>query len=462
MGQTPPEKTEIAVLGAGLAGIATAYYLCRHDPALPVALIDCRSPMSYTSAQSGDNYRNWWPHPTMTAFTNHSIDLLEEIAQESGNRIGMTRRGYLLATRSANIDELVENLHNGYDDSEPDTIRVHTRSVSESYSVGHASWESATRGVDVLSNPELIAASFPSISTDVRNAIHVRRAGDIAGQQLGQYMLERLQETACRRISATVTGIHRGLDYWVDLRDKDGERRLKAESIINAAGPFVSNLAAMLDVELPVRNVYHQKIAFEDKRGVIPRDLPFVCDLDGFEFEWDKEDRELLAEDPETQWLTEPLPGGMHCRPEGGEKAEWIKIGWAYNQQASEPQHDLENEPLKNDQFPEIAMRAAARLNAGLRDYVEDFPSKFVHYGGYYPMTPENWPLIGPMGLEGAYVVGALSGFGSMSACAAGALCASWVQGRALPTYANDLSLSRYTNEPLMQDLAAANSRGIL
>ena len=46
-----------------------------------------------TSAQSGENYRNWRTHPVMTAFTDHAIDFLEAIARQSGNRIGMTRRG---------------------------------------------------------------------------------------------------------------------------------------------------------------------------------------------------------------------------------------------------------------------------------------------------------------------------------------------------------------------------------
>ena len=48
-------------------------------------------------------------------------------------------------------------------------------------------------------------------------------------------------------------------------------------------------------------------------------------------------------------------------------------------------------------------------------------------------MTKENWPLIGPMRTKGAFVAGALSGFGTMAACATGALCAAWVQGAELP-----------------------------
>ena len=77
-------------------------------------------------------------------------------------------------------------------------------------------------------------------------------------------------------------------------------------------------------------------------------------------------------------------------------------------------------------------------------------------------MTRENWPLIGPLGVDGAFVTGALSGFGSMSACAAGALCASWIAGTELPSYASQLSLARYDDKGLMADIENSGHNGIL
>ena len=77
-------------------------------------------------------------------------------------------------------------------------------------------------------------------------------------------------------------------------------------------------------------------------------------------------------------------------------------------------------------------------------------------------MTPENWPLIGPLGPPGAFVVGALSGFGSMSACAAGALCGAWITNGDLPDYARLLSLARYDDQGLLADLRNAANKGIL
>src|SRR6516225_12152829 len=91
-----PQRADIAVIGAGIAGIACAYYLALRQRPGRIVLVERGEPMGLTSAASGENYRNWWPHPVMTAFTDHSIDLMEEIAKKSSNRIQMTRRGYLL------------------------------------------------------------------------------------------------------------------------------------------------------------------------------------------------------------------------------------------------------------------------------------------------------------------------------------------------------------------------------
>src|SRR6059036_2402402 len=78
--------TEVVVCGAGIAGIATAYHLTRQGVG-DVVLVDERPPLSLTSDKSTECYRNLWPGPgdDMVAVMNRSIDLLEELARESGN-----------------------------------------------------------------------------------------------------------------------------------------------------------------------------------------------------------------------------------------------------------------------------------------------------------------------------------------------------------------------------------------
>src|SRR6185295_11611311 len=52
---------------------------------------------------------------------------------------------------------------------------------------------------------------------------------------------------------------------------------------------------------------------------------------------------------------------------------------------------------------------------------------------------------------SGAFVAGALSGYGTMGACATGALVAAWVFGEKLADFACSLSLAPYDDKALMQ-----------
>jgi glycine/D-amino acid oxidase-like deaminating enzyme len=424
-------SADVAIIGAGIVGIATAYYLRAAKRNQRIVLIDSRQPMSYTSAQSGDNYRNWWPHPTMTAFTNDSIDELERLAHDTNDVFHMTGGGYVLATRRSDIDEFVSNI--------PGNIAV-----------------------DVIGGQQQLRSRFPALDESIRNVIHIRRGGDISGQQLGQFMLQECRGENFRRVTGHVTEISDNNKYELQVTTSEGNLVIDADVVVNAAGPFAGRVAKLLGVELPIKNVYQQKIAFEDTAAVIPRDMPFTIDLDPKQLNWSQEERELLCDEPALEWLTRELPGGTHCRPEGGAKGKWVKLGWAYNKTASEPQEDLANEAAVDPQFPEIVIRAAAAFLPALQHYVDSPPTRFSHYGGYYTMTEENWPLIGPLNDHGAFMAGALSGFGSMSACAAGKLCAAYINRDNLPSYAADLSLARLGNHALLQELRSSANKGLL
>jgi len=455
---------EVAVIGAGNIGLAAAYYLVRTHGVRRIALIDPRDPMSLTSAQSGENYRNWWPHPVMTAFTNDGIRLLEDIARETDNRIHMTRRGYALVTRDADPAALMQDLYRGYGDDAQRLIRVHEAgrvgsAASRTYQApASAAWEDAPDGVDVLRDVALIRQTFPAYAHDVATVLHVRRAGSISGQQLGQFQLETIRAHGGRLLRGEVVGIQHDARFTLTLKTADGLSTLTAERIVNAAGPFINDIAAMVGESLPVSNIYQQKIAFEDRAGIVPRTLPFTIDLDAQTLAWSEEDRELLAQDPDTAWLTQPMPGNIHCRPDGAETGKWIKLGWALNRTPSDPHAP---DPV-NPQFPDLVLRAASRLQAGLAGYVGRLPRGAHHYGGYYTSTKENWPLIGATATPGMFVAGALSGFGTMAACAAGALCADWVMEKVTAPYAPMLAPARYQNATLMTTLHAEHARGHL
>ena len=448
----------VAVVGAGIAGVATAYSLAVDHGIADIVLVDAGQPMAFTSARSGDNYRNWWPHPAMAALTNRSIDLMEGIARRTGNRIGMTRRGYALATREPGIDRFVEELQFGFGDASGRFLRVHSRPSARTYRPPlSGDWEEAPDGVDILCGEDLIREVFPSFDPDVRTVIHIRRAGDIDGYQLGAYMLEAFRDAGGKRLTGTVAGIEHPGRYALDIRSDAGTTRMEAEQIVNAAGPFAAAVAGMLGVELPVHNTLQQKLAFEDTARAIPRHLPFSIDLDRQRIDWTDDEREVLHEDPELARFAGEMPGAIHCRPDGGDRGTRVKLGWAFNERTAAPTWN----PSLDAHFPDIVLRGASRLHPALARYAGNVPGRRHHYGGWYTMTEENWPLIGPMGPEDAFMNCAHSGFGTMVACAAGELCAAWVAGAPLPDYATGFSLRRCEDVELMA-LLSKSSRGVL
>lgn len=445
---------DVAIVGAGSVGIAVAYYLHLLRPGLRLALIDSGQPMAATSAASGENYRNWWPHPVMRRFVDHSIDLMESLADQSDNRIHMTRRGYVLATRRDDVEAIVGELTAGYGDDAD--LRLHDDAALRRYRASdEADWRAAPDGIDVLHGSHAVASAFPSLGADIGTVVHIRRGGDISGQQMGQLMLERLRIADLRVTRARVENITSGAAFSLAL---DDGTTVHAAKLVNAAGPWVAHIAELLGEALPVRNVLQQKLAFEDVRGAVPRTLPFCIDLDAQTLGWTDEERALLAAEPHLAGWLDTLPGAVHCRPEGGANGRWVKVGWAINESSSE----ASDEPALDDVFPDMVIRAAGNLQPSLAAYRDDLPRSRRHYGGFYTMTEENWPLIGPMATPGAFIAGALSGFGTMAACATGELCATWVLEQTLPPYADALSLARQNDHALLTELRGEIDRGLL
>jgi len=76
-------------------------------------------------------------------------------------------------------------------------------------------------------------------------------------------------------------------------------------------------------------------------------------------------------------------------------------------------------------------------------DYLDRLPKPYVD-GGYYTKTRENRPLACPLPVEGAFVHGALSGFGLMASMGTAEVAAAHITGGALPDWAPAFDLARY------------------
>ena len=195
-------------------------------------------------------------------------------------------------------------------------------------------------------------------------------------------------------------------------------------------------------------------MSFEDTLGVVPRDAPLLIWEDPQHLAWSDEERELLAASDDTRWLTEEMPPGVHLRPEG---RRHVLILWPYDA-APEPERFPVPVP---DEYAEVCLRGMARLLPGLKRYLDHLPQPFVD-GGYYTKTEENRPLACPLPVEGAFLHGALSGFGLMASSATAELVALQVTGGRLPDYAPAFTLERYDDPAYLARLRDWGSRGQL
>ena len=204
-----PAGAEVAICGAGIAGVAAAYHLAVRRGIGGVVLIDERPPLTLTSDKSAECYRNWWPGPgdDMVALMNRSIDLLEEQARASGNAFLLNRRGYLFATAEpARVGQFLDAaLEAAALGSGP--VRVH-RTAADTYEAASADgFDSPLTGADVITEPALIRRHFPYLAPDTLAVLHARRCGWFSGQQLGMHLLERARERGVRLIEGRVEAI---------------------------------------------------------------------------------------------------------------------------------------------------------------------------------------------------------------------------------------------------------------
>ncbi len=441
--------TRLTIVGAGIAGVASAYHLARAGDVRDVVLVDARAPLGLTTAASGENYRTWWPQPALSALVARSLELIEEIARRTDNRAHLTRLGYVYATRESDVDAFAKRQLAAYPHLR-DAIRLHASPGNDYAFDPSTRWDATPDGIDVVTDPATIRRHFPDWDEAVTGFVHVRRAGDLSAQQLGDHLLGAARARGLVREQGEVMAIEPlPAGHAVVLADG---RRIESEQVLLAAGPFLAALAEKAGVELPLYSVYQQKIAFEDRAGAIARTTPFTIDLDPQSIDWSDDEREALAGSEELAWLAEPMPGGIHRRPDGGPDGTWVKLGWAYNRARTTPQWD----PSPDAHFREVVLRGAARLHPSLRAYYGRLPRALSHYGGHYTRTAAHLPLIGPTTREGLYVIGALSGYGTMACCAAGELAAAWIGGHDLPDHARVFSPSRYQDDRLMSELRAA------
>lgn len=456
---------DAVICGAGIAGVAVAHELTQRGMSR-VLLVDDRAPLTLTSDKSTEAYRNWWPGPddAMVQLINRSIDRLEQWADASDNRFLLNRRGYFYCTtraeRAAQFEaEAVQASAQG-----AGPVRVYrTREDLAAYAPSAMTgWRDHPTGADLFLGNDVIRAQFPWLAPDLCAVLHARRCGWFSGQQLGALLLEEAKARGASLLSGQLTAVQVADNAVAGVRvtGSDGMTHdIATRVFVNCAGPFAKSVGALAGQSLPLFSEAHYKVSIEDPYGAVDRGTGLVILDDAQSLDWSDDERAEFASDDTTRWLTEPLPAGIHLRPEGYGASTTVLMLWDYH---SAHRFDAPEYPLPDDPFyPEVVLRGMTRLAPGLARYLERLPHNYVD-GGYYTKTVENRPLVGAAGARGAFVCAGFSGFGLMAAPACAELVADAVLGNDPPEYASAFRPDRFDDPAYVQRLAKWGSTGQL
>lgn len=431
--------SEIIICGAGIAGVSAAYFLAQQG-VRNITLVDELPPLNLTSSRSTECYRNWWPDPEMLSLMNRSIDLLETMADNSGNIFSLNKRGYLFVT--SDVDRIPAMIQRAQKISDlgAGPLRIHTE--SNSTYIGHQleGYEDKQTGADVLLGSQLVGKHFPYLTENSIASLHVRRAGWMSAQQLGMHMLNQARKMGVRFVSGKVTGVEINNGQIHSVTVNTGEK-IRTGIFVNAAGPYFKSIGNLCGLDIPVRTELHLKVAFRDNLGAVNRESPLLIWDDPQLLDWSQEEADDLKSDPATKWLTEPFPSGAHTRPEGGPGSEMVLMLWEYQEKEMEPTSN----PTLDEFYPEVALRGMSRMIPALKRYYGRTPRPLLD-GGFYTKSRDNRPIVGPTSVKGLFLTGALSGYGIMSSCGVGELIALHISGGGLPEYSSAFLLDRFSD----------------
>jgi sarcosine oxidase subunit beta len=378
--ETFPQTTDAVVVGGGIVGVATAFWLSRAG--LDTVLVEMRDGLStLTTAESIESFRLQFTEPAMSALAQPSIEMFENFADVidiMGYDIAIRHQGYLFVCD---------------DPSLVDAIRA---AVQKHHSLGVTDSEFLTG--------QEARARFPFLAESVVAATFRQRDGWLSCHEATQGFAKGC---AARFLLCT-----KATDIRTDAQGVCGVETdrgtIATRTVVNAAGPFAGDIGRMAGLDLPLEPVRRQK-AFISPKPQIPQDAPLVMDVVR-----------------DTYW-----------RPEvGGAYIAWVNP----DEPVSEPAQDL---PIDRYRAA-IVLEKLIHICPFWEDVAIDLKKADVHpSAGQYVYTPDNQPLIGPVSELPGFHLNCGYWAGVMLSAGAGKWVADLVTG-AMDPQDNPLRFSRY------------------
>ncbi len=364
------ESADIVIVGGGCMGAAVAYYLTRHG-AGTVMLIEREAQLGTASTgRNAGGVRHQFSDPANIALSRESIALFERFEDEIGTAIDFWQDGYLFLLSS---------------EASAERFR---QSVALQRSLGlDVEWltgDEAARLTPGLDATGVVAATFCG-----QDGIT-----DPNGVTMGLAKAAQRRGLTIRR-NTEVTGIDVAGGRVTRVRTPQGD--IATGAVVNAAGPWSAQVAALAGVSLPVTPERRHIFIAHPEAGA----------------SWD--DPRFAGQTPASRLMVIDFDTTFYFHREGA------GLLFGMGDPSERPGFDI---TVKWDFLPAVTEVAVRRLPA-LGDAVVTHA-----WAGLYEMTPDHNPVIGPLGIEGFYAVTGFSGHGFQHAPAAGRILADVMLGR--------------------------------
>ena len=390
----PPRTADLAVVGGGIVGAATAFHAARAG--LEVVILERRPALaSLTTAAAAGGFRLQLDDEEEYRLIRESVELFLSFEEATGQRQFDPRvrlQGYVWLTTS---DEGAQR----------------QRRLVEA----QRGW--GLDDVELLTGDE-VRKQLPFVGEDVIQA-RLRRADgllDPRGLSLG--LAAGASSPVVTRCDVTGFGVRGG--RLVSVETSLG--LVSTPAAVIAGGPLSGIVAASAGVDLPIETVRRQKLVMPEVPEV-PPDAPMVIDDDtGAHWRPALRGAFLLFTDP----TTPPSP-----------PAEEVPTDSALAFQLLDP----------------ASPQAVARVSPFWRAVWERDDAQWMLQAGQYTMTPDRRPLIGPTAIDGLYVNTGYSGRGVMGGPAGSRHLIDLVTGKLRPEE-NPFRLDRdFTERPRLDPL---------
>ena len=386
------ETADVVIIGSGIVGSSVAYHLADQG-CTNVLVIEREAHQGKGSTgKSMGGVRAQFSTPVNIQMSRYSIEFFAKFDEIVGHPADYRPHGYLFcATNEKHLEYLKANQATQASLGVTNVVLVSREEIAETVP--------QLRVDDVMGGTFCPTDGFVDPHSVMMGFMLNARA---KGVRLWLDTLVTGIETESAADTRRITGVHTSRGF------------ISTRLVVNAAGPWAAQVAAMAGVELPVEPLRRQLVPTEPF-SQLPHRFPMVIDMST----------------------------GFHFRREG----KGILLAW--NDPEETPGFKTEFEPTFVEK---ILTRAADRVPCLAEAEVN--PRRA--WAGLYEMTPDHHSIIGPApNVEGLFFVNGFSGHGVMHSPASGRVTADLIlYGSSDLVDAEQLGVSRFAEGRAIEETA--------